>query len=217
MLSVSVYTSKGDKAGEQSLNPKVFGVKITPELVHQVVVAEQANSRQVLGHTKTKAEVRGGGKKPWKQKGTGRARHGSIRGPQWRGGGVVFGPRATRNYTQKINKKMKRAAVLMTLTDKVVNNKLIVLDHLDVSGKAKSWHDNTKQVWKEVAKSKAAQPSVLVLVPAIGDSLKRATKNVKRVEAIRTDSLNVNALLKHEYTLTTVAGLNSLEKWFLKN
>ena len=216
MIKAPVYTSQGEKIGEHDLDPKVFGVAVTPALLHQVAVAEQANSRQVLAHTKTKAEVRGGGKKPWKQKGTGRARHGSIRSPQWRGGGVVFGPRANRNYTQKINKKMKRAATLMTLSDKVANHKFVILNRLDVDGKTKDWQKATKSIWRSVASGRERQPSVLIMLPSIPESLKRTTKNVPRVEAIRTDSLNVNALLKHEFALTTVEGVARLQNWFLK-
>lgn len=215
-MKIPVYSVSGKQVGEADLNPKVFGVRLTPALIHQVVMAEQANAREVLAHTKTKAEVSGGGKKPWKQKGTGRARQGSIRSPQWRGGGVVHGPRKNRSYAQKVNKKMKRQAVLMTLSDKAANSKLVILEALDATGKTKDWQKTMSPVWKNVLKSTKRQPSTLLMVPTIPESLKRATKNVERLEAIRTDSLNMSALLGHEFAVTTVDGVKAMEKWFTK-
>src|SRR3989338_3722744 len=108
MPKVPIYHNDGTIVGARELNAAVFGVKSQPLLVHQVVVAEQANARRPIAHTKTRGEVRGGGRKPWRQKGTGRARQGSIRAPQWKGGGVVFGPTKERNFSKKINKRMRR-------------------------------------------------------------------------------------------------------------
>ena len=124
---IPVYAQTGEQTGELVLNQSLFGITPKESVVHQVAVAYLANRRTVIADTKDKGEIRGGGRKPWRQKGTGRARHGSIRSPLWRGGGVIFGPTTERNYSQKVNKKMKRKALLMCLTDKVENQELTVL------------------------------------------------------------------------------------------
>src|SRR3989339_449677 len=116
-MNAKVYNIEGKNVGTVELPARLFGVEVKPEVVHQVVVGKQSNKRQVLAHTKTRADVSGGGKKPWKQKGTGRARHGSSRSPIWIGGGVTFGPRKDRNFGVKINKKMARKALAMALSD----------------------------------------------------------------------------------------------------
>jgi large subunit ribosomal protein L4 len=138
-MKVDVYNQEGKTVGNAELSAKVFGLKPNRGLIEQAIVTTLANRRQVLAHTKTKGEVRGGGRKPWKQKGTGRARHGSIRSPQWKGGGVVFGPRKNRNFELKMNVAAKRKALLMSLSDKVANERLIVLDAMKFEG-AKTKH-----------------------------------------------------------------------------
>ncbi len=138
MQKYPVYNLQAEKVREAELNPAVFGVKVKESVVHQVAMAQMANSRVAIAHTKTKGEVRGGGIKPWRQKGTGRARHGSIRSPLWKGGGVTFGPRKDRNFSQKVNKKMKTKALFMCLSDKVNNNLMVLVDKLDLAeGKTK--------------------------------------------------------------------------------
>ena len=124
-LKIKVYNQIGTAVKDLELNAKIFGVKPNSELLHQAVVAQGANERQVLAHTKDRSEVRGGGKKPWKQKGTGRARAGSSRSPLWSGGGVVFGPETIENFKVKINQKMKQAAIFMALSDKVASQTLV--------------------------------------------------------------------------------------------
>src|SRR3989338_2325431 len=131
-MQTNLYNQIGDVVGQIELPDEVFGLKINQDLLHQAVVAQLGNSRQVLAHTKDRSEVRGGGKKPWRPKGTGRARQGSIRSPQWIGGGIVFGPLKTRNFSLKINKKMKQKAMFMALSDKLASNDLIVLDNLEM-------------------------------------------------------------------------------------
>jgi large subunit ribosomal protein L4 len=131
-ILTKIYNQQAEKTGEIELNSKIFGKKVSESLVHQAVVAQMANQRQVLAHTKTKGEVRGGGKKPWKQKGTGRARVGSSRSPLWRGGGITFGPRNDRNFSLKINQKMKQSALFMALSDKLADNKMIILDKVEM-------------------------------------------------------------------------------------
>ncbi|PJE76028.1 50S ribosomal protein L4 [Candidatus Uhrbacteria bacterium CG10_big_fil_rev_8_21_14_0_10_48_11] len=215
MPKVAVYNAKGESVAERELDDQFFAVAVNPVLVQQVVVAEQANAWASIAHTKNRSEVRGGGKKPWKQKGTGRARHGSIRSPLWRGGGVTFGPRSDVNHSVKLNKKMKRKALLMTLSDKVQGKRFIVLEELATTGKVKDWQDATKKVFATLAE-KRRQPKALVVVPSVDSELKRATGNVPGVEAIRADSLNLTALIGHDYTVTTVAGVEAMEQWFAK-
>src|SRR3989339_1166329 len=129
-MKVKVYNLEGKEVREEELEQSFFDIVVKPEVVQQAVEAQLANSRQVLAHTKGRGEVRGGGKKPWKQKGTGRARHGSIRSPLWKGGGVTFGPLKTRNFKQKINKKMKKKALLMMLANKANSGDVAVVESL---------------------------------------------------------------------------------------
>ncbi|MFH1522311.1 MAG: 50S ribosomal protein L4 [Patescibacteria group bacterium] len=131
-IKIKVYNQKAEEVGDMKLSDKIFGVKVNEGLVHQAVVTQMANERQVLAHTKDKSEVRGGGRKPWRQKGTGRARTGSIRNPIWRGGGITFGPLKDRNFKKKINKKMKQKALVMVLSDKVLSGNLVVMDELKI-------------------------------------------------------------------------------------
>ncbi len=131
-MKISTYTQNGKESGKAELPSEIFDVKMNSDLVHQVVLAQMSNQRQVIAHTKDKSEVRGGGRKPWKQKGTGRARHGSIRSPIWKGGGVTFGPTKDRNFKKKINKKMRRKALFMVLSSKVQDKEMIVLDKLKI-------------------------------------------------------------------------------------
>ena len=127
-IKYDIYSVNGEKIKQIDLNPAIFGVAVSPALVHQSVVAQLANARRVLAHTKDRSAVRGGGRKPWRQKGTGRARHGSTRSPIWIGGGVTFGPTKERNYNKKINKKMKRQALFMALSDRIQNKRLVIID-----------------------------------------------------------------------------------------
>jgi len=141
-MKYQVYNRQGEKVEEVELNQAVFDIEVNEELVHQAVVAQMANKRKVLARTKDKSEVRGGGRKPWKQKGTGRARHGSSRSPLWIGGGVTFGPTKDRNFKKKINKKMKRKALFMCLSDRVKDKNLLLLDKLELN------EAKTKELYK---------------------------------------------------------------------
>ena len=205
MASVKLYNLTGKSIGEQELADRLFAVKVKPAVVHQVVVAQQANAREVLAHTKTKSEVRGGGRKPWKQKGTGRARQGSIRNPQWRGGGVAFGPRSNRNFTLKVNKRMKKAALAMVLSDKLANNQLVVVDQFSAPA-AKS-----KQLREALAKLPSAKGSVLLALGANETNVVRAARNLKKLGYCAADSLNVVDLLKYEFLVIDQAGIAKLK------
>jgi large subunit ribosomal protein L4 len=138
MAVVSLYNTKGENIGSLTLEASLFDVKLSPALVHEAVVAQQANSREAIAHTKTRGEVAGSSKKPWAQKGTGRARHGSTKSPIWVGGGITFGPRNDRNFSLKINKRAKRKALAMILSEKVATERFVAIDALDLkNGKTK--------------------------------------------------------------------------------
>lgn len=205
MIKVKVYNLQGKELDELKLDSAIFGVEINPALVHQAVIAQQANSRLTLADTKTRGEVRGGGKKPWRQKGTGRARQGSRRSPLWIGGGIIFGPRAERNYSQKINKKMKRKALAMGLTDKVNEGKLIVIDKLELPEiKTKTLVKILKQLPSKQAKS------VLIVLPGKDEKISKSAQNLPKVKTILADSLNIVDLLQFQDLIIDKEGINKV-------
>jgi len=205
MAKVKVYNLEGKEVEELNLDPKVFAVKINPALVHQVVEIQQANARQNFAHTKDRSEVSGGGRKPWRQKGTGRARHGSIRSPIWAGGGVTFGPRKEREFAKKINKKMKRKALLMTLTDKVTDKNFIVVDKLQLA------EAKTKKLAEIIGKLPLEVKKSLLLVMAVKDDvIIKSAKNLPKVKTILADSLNVVDVLKYNYLLIDKDGIKKV-------
>jgi large subunit ribosomal protein L4 len=173
-LQYDIYSQQGEKIKQVELNPAIFGVEINQALVHQAAMAQMSASRKVLAHTKDRSEVHGGGRKPWRQKGTGRARHGSIRSPLWKGGGVTFGPSKDRNFVRKINKKMKRKALFMCLTDRAQDKNLVLVDKFDIqNNKTKEFVEiiknlkdalklkkiNKKKIDKKVEKKEDKKPS----------------------------------------------------------
>lgn len=214
-MKYPVHNQSGEKIKEVELNPSVFEVPVKEELVHQVVVAQMANSRQVLAHTKQRAEVRGGGRKPWRQKGTGRARHGSIRSPLWKGGGVTFGPTKERNFTKSINKKMKRKALFMTLSDKVIDKHLILLDELKVDGiKTKKFNEMINKLFSKVVKDETTQKT-LIVVPETDKNLIMSSKNLSKIKVIRADSLNVIDVIEYDYLLVPEKSLEIIKKIYV--
>lgn len=188
MPKISIYNQEGKAVGELALNDAHFGVKPNPALVHEVVVAQRANARKAIAHTKTRGEVRGGGKKPWKQKGTGRARQGSIRSPQWVGGGITFGPTSERNFSQKVNKKAKRAALFMALSDKVASSRLVVLDAMNTEP-AKT------KLAAQVMKNLPVERTVLIVAPGSSPSLMRMVRNLPNVKLVTANSVNIEDVL----------------------
>jgi len=208
-MTTSIYNQQGEKIGERELNPKIFGVKIKKEIVQQIVKAMLANKRAPWAHAKTKAEVRGGGRKPWKQKGTGRARAGSIRSPIWRGGGVIFGPNKERNYSQKINKKVKQKVILMCLSDKVKNNLLVVVDKLELS------EIKTKKMIKIFNSLPVKNNKTLVALDKKDEIIIKSGRNIPAINFIAIDSLNILDILKNKYLLITQDGVDKLEKHFI--
>ncbi|OGY45543.1 MAG: hypothetical protein A3J62_01780 [Candidatus Buchananbacteria bacterium RIFCSPHIGHO2_02_FULL_38_8] len=239
MDKVKVYNQEGKEVGEQVLNPDIFSVKIKPQVVQQVVVAMQANSRQVLAHTKDRSEVSGGGRKPWRQKGTGRARHGSIRSPLWRGGGVTFGPTNQRNFSLKINKKVKRKALFMGLADKANNQKIVLLDNLGLPAiktktffkiledlKLRSKKEKFTKSKKEVdlktkeehvkTKNRKKEPTVLLVIPQKDEKVVKSARNISRLDILNASSLNILDVLRHQYVLMPLKALKTIEDTFLK-
>ncbi len=170
--------------GDLELNAKFFGVKVNPTFVHEMVVAQQANARRHTGHTKTKGEVSGGGKKPWKQKGTGRARQGSSRNPHWVGGGVAHGPRNERNYSLKVNRKAKQKALFMALSDKVEQEKMLVLESMAVTT------PKTK-IAASVLQKLPLGRRVLYVIPSSNPTLLRMVRNLPNVKLVTVNTLNL--------------------------
>jgi len=209
MPKVKVYNQEGKVTGEQELSAKVFGVAIIPTVVHEVMVGLRANSRHPWAHTKTRGNVRGGGKKPWKQKGTGRARQGSIRSPQWAGGGIVFGPLSERDYTKKINRKQKEKALLMTLSDKTANERLLLVEGLG------SKEGKTKVFSSMLAKLPVKGTSTVV-VSGRDEMLARATRNLQDVRLVTTSSLGLVDVLNSDYLLMTPDAAKKIEAAHVK-
>ncbi len=184
MSKINVYNQEGKVTGDLELNAKHFGVKVDAALVHGAVLAQQANARVNTGHTKTKGEVSGGGKKPWKQKGTGRARQGSTRSPQWVGGGIAHGPRSERNYSVKLNRKVKQKALFMALSDKVASEKFVILDSMPTTTV------KTKAAAAVLAKLPIGRRTLFV-IPKSNPSLLRMVRNLRNVKLVTVNSLNV--------------------------
>ncbi len=190
--------------GEEKLDATLFEVPAKEGLIHQAVVAQMANRRQVLAHTKDRGEVRGGGIKPWKQKGTGRARQGSIRSPLWVGGGVVFGPRNDRNFHQKINKKMKRKALLMCLSDRARDERIILLDKLELE------NFKTKKFLEILNKLPNREKKTLLVLADNDKKIIKSAANLPYLKTIESVNLNVMDVLNNEYLMLPVATLKAV-------
>lgn len=208
MAKISVYNAEGKEVEQLTVSPAVFEVPSNDVLVHQVYVSLTGNVRGVYAHTKTRAEVVGSGKKPWKQKGTGRARVGEIRNPVWRKGGIVFGPRNDRNFSSKVNQKMRRKAVMVALSDKLRAGKLLVLDGLTFP------EQKTKLFAATLKALKIEKKSVMVGLASEEKVWEKAIRNIDRVEHALARDINVVDLLNHQYFLVTKASLQNLEKRF---
>ena len=195
----------GKANGEMSLPEAQFGVKVKPSVVHEALVAQQANRRKAVAHTKTKGEVRGGGKKPWKQKGTGRARQGSTRNPHWVGGGVAFGPRSDRNFSLKINRKTKQKALFMALSDKVNHKNLIVIESI------KTEPAKTKSVASLVKKLPLGK-TTLIVTPGSDASLMRMVRNMPNVTLVTAQSVNLEDVMKHRSVAFLKDAVSAFEK-----
>ena len=208
MSIVKVYNQEGKEVSEIGLNKAIFGLNWNADLVHQVVRAALANRRTVLASTKDRSEVRGGGRKPWRQKGTGRARHGSIRSPLWRHGGVTFGPTSERNFKLKINKKMARKAFLTALSAKIRDNEILILDDLKLPA------PKTKEMAK-IIKNFPQIKTALLILDGNKESIKRAGNNLPNLEITNINNLNILDILKHQYLIFTKDGIGYLNKKYV--
>lgn len=204
MPKVALYNMEGKQIGDIELNEAIFGAKINEALMHQVVVNQLANRRQGTAATKTRSFVRGGGRKPWRQKGTGRARVGSIRSPLWVGGGVTFGP-APRNYSYRIPKKARRQALKSALSAKVRDGKLIVLDQLTIE------QPKTK-LMVNLLKALNAEKKPLIVIGDWDTNIELATRNIPKALLLKSSGLNVYDVLNHDQVIFTKDALTKLEE-----
>ena len=203
MANVAVYNMEGKEVDKIELNDSIFGVEINEHLVHMAVLQQLANNRQGTQKAKTRSEVRGGGRKPWRQKGTGHARQGSTRSPQWTGGGVVFAP-TPRDYSFKLNKKEKRAALKSALTSRVVENKFVVVDELKLDEiKTKKFVEVLKKLNVEKA---------LVVLNDMDEKVIASAANIPTVKTTQTNELNVFDVLKYDTVVVTKAAVATIEE-----
>lgn len=217
-MKTELYNQNAEVIGEAELPDGIFGVKMNHDLVHQAIVAQMANSRQVIAHTKGRGEVRGGGKKPWRQKGTGRARHASIRSPIWKGGGVAFGPTKERNFEKKINKKTKRKALFMALSSKVTDKELMLLDSLKLNApktkEALSVINGLSGKMVGYKNMKKKRDSILFVMPEKDKMILQAVNNLPFIETTDAKSLNVRDLLEKKYLILLKDAVPVIEKTF---
>jgi len=214
-MKIAVYNQQGKEIGTTLLPKEIFDVKINPDLMHQVVVSQMANRRKVIAHAKGRGEVQGGGRKPWRQKGTGRARVGSIRSPLWRHGGVTFGPTKERVFKKVIPKKMKRLALFMVLSGKVKNNLLILLDKLKID------QVKTKLIVKTIENLKLKienfkKGSILIALPELDKNIILAARNIPKVETVEVRNLNALDLLSFKYLIMPKESIKVIKTTFLK-
>ena len=203
MANVSVYNMEGKEVGSIELNDAVFGVEVNEHLVHMAVVNQLANNRQGTQSAKTRSEVSGGGRKPWRQKGTGHARQGSTRAPQWTGGGTVFAPKP-RDYSFKMNKKEKRIALLSALSSKVADNKIVVLDAFNL--------DEVKTKKFAEVMSNLKVDKALVVIEGENKNVVLSGRNIPTVKVSATNEINTYDVLKYETLVVTKAAVEKLEE-----
>ena len=216
-MKTDLYSFQGEKIGEIELPEEIFGLKFKPELVHQVMRWQMLNSYFPYAHTKTRSEVRGGGRKPWIQKGTGRARHGSIRSPIWKGGGATFGPRKEEIKQIKINKKMKQIAILMTLAEKLRQNLLRIIDKIDGENyKTKNFEKFFSKFLKP-RKTKKKRETGLLVIGENKSEVFRGVRNLPYADTIEVRNLNLLELLNHKYLFLTKDAIEVIKNKFLKN
>ncbi len=214
-MKYPVYNQKGEKVEEISIPDNIFGVKMKPDLLCQAIRIYQNNKRQGTAHTKTRANVSGGGKKPWRQKGTGRARHSSIRSPIWIGGGVTFGPEKEKVYSRKLPKKMKRLAFLMALSEKARTNSILILDKIELEQIKTKWMaqtiDNLRDKIEVFEKG-----SVLLALDEKDDRIVRVSKNIPKVKTMEARELNSLDLLSYKYLVMPKRAIEVIKETFLQ-
>jgi len=206
-MKIKVYNLEGQESGQMDLSERIFDIPVNEDLIHQVVVSQMANSRVAIADTKDRGEVSGGGKKPWKQKGTGRARHGSSRSPIWKGGGVTFGPTSDRNFSKKVNKKMKAKALFMILSDKLKENKIMVFEKMELE------KPSTKKMISFLDKMSVKSKALM----ALGDrdrNMIKSVSNISNVSTIAGDSVNVVDLMKNDILIVSKEGIRKIEETY---
>jgi len=209
-MKAAIYNQNGKKLEESiSLPKEIFDVKMNADLVHQVAVSQMANKRRIIAKTKNRAEVSGSGRKPWRQKGTGRARHGSIRSPIWRHGGVTFGPQPDVAFKKEISKKMRRKALFMVLASKAKKERLIVLDSLKIES------PKTK-LMVDILDKLPVKGSRLVILPKKDETIIKATRNISKTKSELAQNLNVLDLLSFNYLILPKDSIKAIKETFLK-
>ncbi len=203
MPTIKIFKQDGSSAGTMELDESVFGVEYNEAVIHQAVVAQMANARQGTKSTLTRTEVRGGGKKPWRQKGTGHARQGSIRAPQWKGGGVVFAPKP-RSFRKKVNKLVRINAITSALSAKVADGSLIIVDKLDIEPKTKNM--------VAVLDALKINSRVLLVLPEGSDNALRASRNIQNVRTAACEQLGVYDIVANTVMLVTVDAIRAIER-----
>lgn len=212
-MEIKIYNQQGEEAGTTTLPEEIFAVKMNPDLIHQVAVSQMANRRRPIAHTKDRGEVRGGGRKPWPQKHMGRARHGSIRSPLWRKGGVTFGPTKERIFKKKIPLKMKRKALFMALSSKIEDNFLIILDKLKLDKpKTKLMAEVIKSLREKIENFKKGK--ILIILPEMDKDLILASRNIADLGTAQAKDLNVLDLLSFKYLILLENSIKVMEKIF---
>ena len=206
-MKTNIYNQEGKVTGEAELPAAIFGVKISPDLIHQSALAQMGKSRTAHTHSKTRGEVRGGGKKPFAQKHTGQARQGSIRAPHYRHGGAVFAPTAEKNYETKINKEMKQKALLMALSAKFNDQELVVVDNIKLSDA------KTKQM-AIILKKLPIDGRILMVLPKTDKAMVRSARNIEGVSLISANSLNIVDILSAKYLLLFKDAIDVVEKTY---
>ncbi len=211
-MKTDIYNQEGKKAGEITLPKEIFEVPMNQDLLYQIVVCQVSNRRQKTAHSKDRSEVRGGGKKPWRQKGTGRARHGSTRSPIWIGGGVTFGPRKEKNFKKAINKKMRIKALFMVLSAKAKEGMIIALEDL----KSSDNKPKTKPIALLFDKLFLKKGTAVVALPQKDDNLIKSIRNIEKVGVLQAKDLNSLDLLNYKYLVLPKESIEVIKETFIK-
>ncbi|MBQ6494557.1 MAG: 50S ribosomal protein L4 [Bacilli bacterium] len=206
MAKIEIVNIKGKKVKDKNLKDNVWGITPNDAVLHNAIVLNMANARQASASTKTRSEVSGGGRKPWRQKGTGNARQGSIRATQWRGGGIVFGPNPNKNYTKKMNKKERKLALKSALAYKVIDRELIVIDEIKLET------NKTREMFNLLSKFNIEYNKVLVVVNELTDNVCLASRNLANVKVVTFDEVNAFDLVSADNMLIEVNALDKLEE-----
>ena len=208
-MKASIYNQEGKEIEKSEIESSIFDLELNDSLVHQVVVSQMSNRRQGSAHTKSRGDVSGGGKKPWRQKGTGRARHGSIRSPLWRGGGVTFGPKNIKDYKKIIPKEMKRKALFMALSAKAKDRELFVIDSLKVK-------DHKTKTVKKIIDSFNFSGSILIVLPSYDKNIVLGSQNLVKVETIPAQNITALEILSFKNIVLTKEAISVIKETFVK-